>query len=484
MKQRESIETHGGGGLRRRLTNRDGSSDAASGSDSGSSSSGSSSRSTPSMKKFARAIMDVLKDRKKTRGIYPKDLRKEVFDELNVKGSSDAKDAFDEALETLDKKEALKIGKHRVKLILSGDHTDQSKTGERSGSSSSGGDGDRSSGGEENRVFGGNEEVVGDDQSIDFVEDEDGGEDNEAENRIEDDNTDITDPPMGENEGGADSDTNDNQGTGDGDGEDAGVDSGANESDGIGEGNREGDGSNISDGSTGTSDATDNLTGKIEDDGSDDTNIFLPDGSETEVEDDGMFSNGDLCQLDEECLSGACVMGTCSSPRLEGDTCDSDRDCLSGACGSTSLSPGSPKICCAARLQDVCTGQENGAICIITSVARQSSPDDILLNGICASGFCSKDGFCDDKKDGETEDPDSNQDSSGTDGEAEEVGVGEETVPETGDNEEDIASKSSEGGRSCNTGCKVGASIGAVAAVGAIAAAVAATKRKKNDGED
>jgi len=176
-------------------------------------------------------------------------------------------------------------------------------------------------------------------------------------------------------------------------------------------------------------------------------------------------------------------MGTCSSPRLEGETCDSDGDCLSGACGSTSLSPGSPKICCAARLQDVCTGQENGAICIITSVARQASPDDILLNGICASGFCSKDGFCDDKKDGETEDPDSNQNSSDTDGEADEVGVGEETVPETGDDDEDIASKSSEGGRSCNTGCKVGASVGAVAAVGAIAAAVAAT-RKKNDGED
>ena len=190
------------------------------------------------------------------------------------------------------------------------------------------------------------------------------------------------------------------------------------------------------------------------------------------------------------------MIGMCSSPVSDGDACDSDGDCLSSACGSTSLSPGSPKICCAtgSRLQDVCTGQENGAICVVTSVARQSLSDNILLNGICASGFCNKDGFCDDDNEGETEDSGSQQGTSGTDGKNEEEGTeapdgenGEEDVgtgiePDA-DDEEGVTSRASEGGGSCNTGCKVGAGVGSVAAVGAAAAAVAAKKRKKDDEE-
>ena len=194
------------------------------------------------------------------------------------------------------------------------------------------------------------------------------------------------------------------------------------------------------------------------------------------------------------------MTGTCSSPLSNGGGCDSDGDCLSGACGSTSLSPGSPKICCAtgSRLQDVCTGQENGAICVVTSVARQSLSDNTLLNGICASGFCNKDGFCDDDHQGEAEDTGSQQGTSGAGGENEEEDVeagtdspegenGEEDVGTStepdADDEEDITSRASEGGGSCNTVCKVGASVGSVAAVGAVAAAVAAKKRKKDDEE-
>ena len=524
VKQREPLtRTH----LRRRLTSRDVSGDDASDSSSssgggGSSSSSGSGRSTPSVTKFARTIIDVLKGQKR-KGIYHDDLRDNVFDKLDVKGKD--KDEFDKALERLEDKGSIEIGKHRVKLIVSQDHTDQSKTGEEMSddSSDTDGDDDKSGGGGGNRV---DEEG---DQSNNVISDEENVDNAEAENRIDDEGETTDDPdPLNEgtvqekggdaiadsgSNGDSDSGTSDNEGTGDendsdplnggtedgdgngggntgGDARDADDDSGTNDKKGTEEENdgEEGTGTGTGDGSTGSdgedhSDSTGDLGGEEDMEGEGDSNKVLPDENEFDVEDGGMISNGDPCQSDEECSSGACVVGMCSSPLSDGDACDSDGDCVSGACGSTSLSPGSPKICCAtgSRLQDICTGQENGAICAVTSVARQSLSDDVLLNGICASGFCNKDGFCDDSNQGEAEDTDSQQDASGTDGENEEdIGTG--TEPDA-DGEEDVTSRASEGGGSCNTGCKVGASVGSVAAVGAVAAAVAAKKRKKDDEE-
>ena len=61
---------------------------------------------------FAREVVSILKDRKdvvngkdKSKGLYPKELRKKVFNEFNVNdGNGDAKNLFDDALKKLEKK--------------------------------------------------------------------------------------------------------------------------------------------------------------------------------------------------------------------------------------------------------------------------------------------------------------------------------------------------------------------------------------------
>lgn len=62
---------------------------------------------------FARAIMTVLKDKQaetgKNRAWAVEDLREEVFDALNVGGSSDDRKAFNKALDKLEAKDSIKI---------------------------------------------------------------------------------------------------------------------------------------------------------------------------------------------------------------------------------------------------------------------------------------------------------------------------------------------------------------------------------------
>jgi len=422
--------------------------------------------------KFARAIMDILKDRKhvtggsdKTKAIFPKDLRERVFDDLDVKGSSKNKEAFEYALKRLEKKDALKINKHgRVKLIVSMDSSQVSR-----GSADSDKKRKRKSKDmKQNRVIVDDDDVYsGGGASTDVDDDEefetgDVNDGSGAENKANDDTVtengepspllDAVDP---KEPGGQPYDVDSGKKTGpDTDGTGTTGDASADEDDSD---PAEGIEASTRDDSP-ASDGNDADTDLVVDADKNGTEVSAGEDATTDPEDEG---------------------------KAIGESCDSDSDCLNDACGATSVSLGSDKVCCAtgSHFQGVCTGQEDGEPCAVTLIARQAGTDKNILHDICDSGFCNIDGFCatpggtGSKDDGKSEaNTSSNAEDNGETG-GDSRDVGEDPL-------EEVMLSSTQDGGSCGTGCIVGASVGSVAAVGAAAGAVVAKKRKAKREED
>ena len=155
-------------------------------------------------------------------------------------------------------------------------------------------------------------------------------------------------------------------------------------------------------------------------------------------------SSKEQCTANSDCVTKVCSSGLCLGPGEQ--TCESVSDCRSGACAmSSGTANETVTICCRSgeSIDNICTGQFNGSPCT----------DD----AVCASSNC-VDGIC------------------------ETLRQVEKNILNDDEDEDDVDSIG------CGTGCKAGASVGAVAGVALIGAGAAAMKKKEddepNDGEE
>ena len=159
-------------------------------------------------------------------------------------------------------------------------------------------------------------------------------------------------------------------------------------------------------------------------------------------------SSKEQCTTNSDCVTKVCSSGLCLGPGEQ--TCESVSDCRSGACAMTSGTANETvMICCRSgeSIDNICTGQFNGLPCT----------DD----AVCASSNCVE-GVCETLRQVEKNIPNDDED--------------EDDVDSVG---EDPSSRDAEGG--CGTGCKAGASVGAVAGVALIGAGAAAMRKKDDD---